>query len=336
MTSPTRPMACESDENMLIAPRSCSTSSAAMVSRRMRLSAKARSSAMPASRWWHTISMSRCSSSVFTVYGRVGFVLLGSTLGSPTTFMMSGAWPPPAPSVWKVWIVRPRNAAIESSTKPLSLSVSVWMATCVSVTSAIVRQLSMAAGVVPQSSCSFRPMAPAAICCVSASGRLALPLPMKPRFIGKASAAISMRWMLVGPGVQVVAKVPVAGPVPPPNIVVTPDISASSICCGQMKWMWVSMPPAVTIMPSPAMISVPGPMTMSTPGWVSGLPALPMAAMRLPLMPMSALTMPQWSTISALVITQSCASCGPGPLTTWLWPMPSRMVLPPPNLTSSP
>ena len=32
-----------------------------------------------------------------------------------------------------------------------------------------------------------------------------------------------------------VAKVPVAGPVPPPIIVVIPDISASSICCGQMK-----------------------------------------------------------------------------------------------------
>ena len=29
-------------------------------------------------------------------------------------------------------------------------------------------------------------------------------------------------------------------------------------------------------------------------------------------------------------------TCTPGPLTTWLWPMPSRMVLPPPNLTSSP
>ena len=30
------------------------------------------------------------------------------------------------------------------------------------------------------------------------------------------------------------------------------------------------------------MISVPGPIMMSTPGCVSGLPALPMAAMRLP------------------------------------------------------
>ena len=145
-----------------------------------------------------------------------------------------------------------------------------------------------------------------------------------------------MRAMFSGPGVQVVAKVPVAGPVPPPSMVVTPLASASSICCGQMKWMWLSMPPAVTIMPSAAMISVPGPMTMSTPGCTSGLPALPMAPMRCPRMPMSALTMPQWSMISALVMTQSTASPGPGPLTRWLWPMPSRMVLPPPNLTSSP
>ena len=179
-------------------------------------------------------------------------------------------------------------------------------------------------------------MAPAAICWLRASGRLALPLPRKPRFIGKASAACSMRWRFSGPGVQVVAKVPVAGPVPPPSMVVTPEYSASSICCGQMKWMWLSMPPAVTIIPSPAMISVPGPMTMSTPGCTSGLPALPMAAMRLPFRPMSALTMPQWSMISALVTTQSQASSCPGPLTRWLWPMPSRMVLPPPNFTSSP
>ena len=44
--------------------------------------------------------------------------------------------------------------------------------------------------------------------------------------------------------------------------------------------MWVSKPPAVRILPSPAITSVPGPMTMVTSGWMSGLPALPMAAMR--------------------------------------------------------
>ncbi len=40
------------------------------------------------------------------------------------------------------------------------------------------------AGVVPQSSCSFRPMAPALICSSSGAAWLALPLPRKPMFIG--------------------------------------------------------------------------------------------------------------------------------------------------------
>jgi len=35
----------------------------------------------------------------------------GSTLASLQTVMMSGACPPPAPSVWYVWIVRPAIAA---------------------------------------------------------------------------------------------------------------------------------------------------------------------------------------------------------------------------------
>jgi hypothetical protein len=45
------------------------------------------------------------------------------------------------------------------------------------------------------------------------------------------------------------------------------------------------------------------------------------------------LEMPQWSTISALVMTVSTA---PRRGVTWDWPMPSRITLPPPNLTSSP
>ena len=184
----------------------------------------------------------------------------------------------------------------------------MWIATCTSMRSATDRQLSMAAGVVPQSSCSFRPMAPARTCSSSGVGRLTLPLPRKPRFIGNASAAASIACRCHGPGVQVVAAVPAAGPVPPPIMVVTPLISASSICCGQMKWMWVSMPPAVTIMPSPAMISVAPPMAIVTPGWMSGLPALPMPAIRPFFRPMSALTMPQWSTMTALVMTVSITS----------------------------
>ena len=49
---------------------------------------------------------------MLTVNGRVGLVLEGSTLGRPAILMMSGAWPPPAPSVWKLWIARPLIAAI--------------------------------------------------------------------------------------------------------------------------------------------------------------------------------------------------------------------------------
>ncbi len=167
----------------------------------------------------------------------------------------------------------------------------------------------MAAGVVPQSSCSLRPSAPASTCSRSGSGSEALPLPMKPRFIGKASAASSIRAMFHAPGVQVVALVPVAGPVPPPSMVVMPLDSASSICCGAMKWMCESMPPAVRIMPSPAMTSVAAPTIRLgvTPSIVPGLPALPMPTILPSRMPTSALTMPQWSRISALVMTRSSA-----------------------------
>ena len=270
---------------------------------------------------------------VFLVYGRVGLVEDGRTFGSPATLMMSGAWPPPAPSVWKAWMVRPLKAAMVSSTKPDSLRVSVWIITWTSNASATERQQSMAAGVVPQSSCSLSEQAPARIISSSAAGRDALPLPAKPRFIGKASAASIMRARCQGPGVQVVALVPVAGPVPPPSIAVTPDISASSICCGQMKWMWLSKPPAVRILPSPAITSVPGPTTMSMPGCTSGLPALPSLWMRPSLRPTSHFTIPQWSSTTALVMTVSTA---PSAFVAWLWPMPSRITLPPPNFTSSP
>ena len=94
---------------------------------------------------------------MLTVYGIVGLVDDGSTLGSPHALMMSGAWPPPAPSVWNVPIARPPIAASVDSTKPDSLMVSVWIVTCTSYLSATFRQLSIAAGVVPQSSCSLRP-----------------------------------------------------------------------------------------------------------------------------------------------------------------------------------
>src|SRR5674476_1356260 len=129
-------------------------------------------------------------------------------------------------------MVRPLKALMVSSTKPDSLSVSEWIITCTSYFSATDRQQSIAAGVVPQSSCNFSEQAPALTISSSAAGREALPLPAKPRLTGNASAAWIMRPRCHGPGVQGVALVPAAGPVPPPSHEVTPELSASSTCCG--------------------------------------------------------------------------------------------------------
>jgi hypothetical protein len=115
-TSPTRPMACESEPIIEIAPRSCRTSSAAIVDGRMRLSANARSSGTDGLRWWQTMSMSRCSSPCSPCAAASGWSSDGSTLGHRHTVMMSGAWPPPAPSVWYVWIDRPAIAPSVVST----------------------------------------------------------------------------------------------------------------------------------------------------------------------------------------------------------------------------
>ena len=42
----------------------------------------------------------------------MGLVEEGKTLGRPAILMMSGAWPPPDPSVWNECTVRPSNASI--------------------------------------------------------------------------------------------------------------------------------------------------------------------------------------------------------------------------------
>ena len=186
------------------------------------------------------------------------------TLGRPATLMMSGAWPPPAPSVWKAWMVRPLKAAMRV------LDEARLRSACRCGSSPARRSRRR-----PTGSSRWRPAScPSpraasgrrrrrATCSSSACGQRGIALAGEGRgSSGRRRPPAIMRAMCQGPGVQVVASVPCAGPVPPPSMVVTPDISASSICCGQMKWMWLSMPPAVRILPSPAMTSVPGPMMM--------------------------------------------------------------------------
>mmetsp|Transcript_55203 Transcript_55203/g.109697 ORF Transcript_55203/g.109697 Transcript_55203/m.109697 type:complete len:216 (-) Transcript_55203:843-1490(-) len=214
--------------------------------------------------------------------------------------------------------------------------VSVWIVIATSFWSANVRAVSMTAGVVPQSSCNFRPQAPAAMTSWRPAGSEVLPLPEKPKFSGKASVACSIICTWLGAGVHVVALVPVAGPVPPPYIVVSPEAMASWICWGQMKCTCMSNPPEVTICFSPAIASVLTPTVIPgvTPSITSGLPALPIPTMRFPLMPMSAFKMPILaSIIKAFVMTVSRTSAAATPVAC---PMPSRRTFPPPNLHSSP
>jgi len=88
--SPTRPIACESDWIMEMAPRSCRKFSAAMVSARIRLSVNATSDGIRGFRLCTTMIMSNSSPGVLIPNGSVGVVELGSTLSSPTTRSRSG------------------------------------------------------------------------------------------------------------------------------------------------------------------------------------------------------------------------------------------------------
>ena len=152
-------------------------------------------------------------------------------------------------------------------------------------------------------------------------------------FIGKASKAWIMRAMCQGPGVQVVASVPCAGPVPPPSMVVTPRhqrlldlLRADEVdmrvdaAGGQDLALAGDHLGARADDDGDAGLGV----------GIAGLADRGDAAVAEADV---GLVDAEWSTISALVMTVSTA---PSARDTWLWPMPSRITLPPPNFTSSP
>src|SRR5262249_13660964 len=135
------------------------------------------------------------------------------------------------------------------------------MATWTPDLSATDRHASIAAGVLPQSSCSLKPPAPARSCSHSAASETVLPLPSSSTLTGHGSSAASILPRCHAPGVTVVALLPSAGPVPPPMSVVTPEASASSISWGQIRCTWQSIPPAVGVRPLSASTSGPRPPT---------------------------------------------------------------------------
>ena len=82
----------------------------------------------------------------------------------------------------------------------------------------------MVAGVVPQSSWSFSPMAPPSACSTSTRGFELFPFPSCPMLTGMPAKASIIRWRLNAPGASMPT---VFGPVPPPIMVVIPFDSAS-------------------------------------------------------------------------------------------------------------
>ena len=167
--------------------------------------------------------------------------------GSPSRRSTSGAWPPPQPSMWKAWIVRPASTSSVSSTDRHSLSPSVWTATCTSYRSATVTAVSRAVRCAPTSSWIFSPAAPASSAASSGSGRDDEPRARNAKLSGQASVAADMRARYQAgfvPRFQ-------TGPKSWPTIVVMPLARAASAMRGESMWTCVSMAPGVAIRPSP-------------------------------------------------------------------------------------
>ena len=112
----------------------------------------------------------------------------------------------------------------------------------------------------------------------AARGRLALPLPRKPRFIGKRFGGLQHALRCAtAPACRSSRTVPVAGPVPPPIIVVTPrhqrlvdllradEVDVRVDAAGGDDHAFAGDD-----------LGARRRSRWSTPGWMSGLPALPM------------------------------------------------------------
>ena len=113
--------------------------------------------------------------------------------GSPSSRSTSGACPPPQPSMWNAWMVRPASTASVSSTDRHSFRPSVWTATCTSNASATVTAVSSAVACAPTSSWILRPAAPAIRLSSSGSGRDEEPRASSAMLSGQASMAACIR-----------------------------------------------------------------------------------------------------------------------------------------------
>ena len=95
-----RPIPCESELTIWIAPSSWSGPSAAIVRGWSRSRMSSRSSPTPNVAPWLRTVMATVSLPAVTPHGIVGVVEEQMTLASRTRPSRSGTWPPPEPSTW--------------------------------------------------------------------------------------------------------------------------------------------------------------------------------------------------------------------------------------------
>ena len=159
-------------------------------------------------------------------------------------------------------------------------------------------------------------------------------MPAKPRFIGKASAASIMRAMCQGPGVQVVAKVPVAGPVPPPSIEVTPRHQRLlDLLRADEVDVRVEAAGGEDLALAGDHLGA-GPDDDGDAGLdvrIAGLADRRDAPVLDADVGLHDAPMVEDDGVGDDGVDGAASRC-----VTWLWPMPSRITLPPPNFTSSP
>ncbi len=113
------------------------------------------------------------------------------TLGTPAIFRTLGTCPPPQPSMWKAWMVRPSRTRRVSSTERHSLRPSLCRATWTSCSSATRSAVSRARVWAPMSSWTLKPQAPpSASASTSGASPEEEPRPRKPMLTGQASKAL--------------------------------------------------------------------------------------------------------------------------------------------------
>ena len=205
----------------------------------------------------------------------------------------------------------PGDRVTVSSSSPDSLRPSVCRQTATSNASAVASVASMILADAPQSSCTFRPIAPDAIARSANPGTSVRAEACNPRFTGRRSNASKVRSMRHGGSSN-----------PAVTNVVTPADSATGTSRGLNRCTCESIAPGVRIRPWHGIGHVPGPIVRSMPSVMSGFPARPMPTTRPSLMPTSAFTIP--SSGSTTIAPPTTASSSLSEVARSCWPIRDR------------